>query len=86
MRNKIRKYIKRIKSFNLFNYFINKKVLTLTQQKELQEGVIIAYKAKIAQKTAEKRVLEGKILYARNLIVDYKDQLDKINIIVELYN
>ena len=85
MKIQIKKYIENIKSFNLFNYFIKKRVLSLEYKKEIQEGVITVFKSRILEKLTEKKVLEGKILHARNLITGYAEQLDKLGVIIELY-
>ncbi|KKK72793.1 hypothetical protein LCGC14_2900320 [marine sediment metagenome] len=86
MRDKIKKYIEKIKSFDLFNYFIKKRVLSLEHSKELQQNMIEAFRWRIAEKKTEEKSLQGKILHARNLIVGYNSQLEKINMVVEMYN
>ena len=83
---KIKKYIEKIKSFNLFNHFIEKRILSLEHSKKLQEDMILFFKMKIEEKKKENKRLEGKILHARNLIVGYVDQLDKVKMVAELYN
>ncbi len=85
MRTKIRNYIEKIKSFDLFTYFIKKKVLMLENKKSFQENVIDAFKTRINKKIAENKVLEGRILHARNLIKGYRDQLENLNVVVEMY-
>jgi len=86
LRDKIKKYIEKIKSFDLFNYFIKKRVLSLEHSKELQQNMIEAFRWRIAEKKTEEKSLQGKILHARNLIVGYNSQLEKINMVVEMYN
>ncbi len=86
MRDKIKKYIEKIKSFYFFNYFIKKKVLSLEHNKKLQQDMIQAFKCRIDIKKTEEKRLQGKILHARNLIDGYDNQLEKINCVVEMYN
>ncbi len=85
MRTKIRNYIAKINSFDLFTYFIKKKVLMLENKKSFQENIIDAFKTRINKKIAENKVLEGRILDARNLIKGYRDQLENLNVVVEMY-
>jgi len=86
IRRGIKKYTEKIKSFNLLNYVIKKRIELLQGSKKLQEDMILFFKTKIEEKKTEEKSLQGKILHARNLIVGYIDQLDKLDLIVELYN
>ncbi len=86
MKIQIKKYIENIKSFDLFNYFIKKRVLSLEHNKKLQQDMIEAFKCRIDIKKTEEKSLEEKILHARNLIDGYNNQLEKINCVVEMYN
>ena len=86
MKIQIKKYIENIKSFSLFNYFIKKRILSLEHSKKLQENMIEFFKSKIVEKKVEEKSLEEKILRAQNFITGYAEQLDKLGVVIELYN
>lgn len=81
----IRKYIEKIKNFNLFNHFIKKRILSLEHSKKIQEDMIEFLKSKIENNKKECKGFREKILIRKSWISGYKDQLRKLQVIVELY-
>lgn len=81
----IKKYIEKIKNFNLLDYSIKKRIGSLQYSKKTQEGMILFFKKKIENNKIECRKIQEKIKHSRMLITGYKDILRKLNVVVELY-
>ena len=78
MRINIKKYIRQIKNFNPFNYFLKKKIQSLELSKTVQNELIIAFKIQIVGKAKQIKILEEKIGKALILIDMYGEQLTNL--------